>query len=55
MLQVKGYIKQHNKKFTLSDVKDFTYEGFRTVEPQEWKKNIRLVRDIGLLIIYKME
>ena len=26
--QVKGHIKEHNKKFTLSAVKDLTYECF---------------------------
>ena len=27
-LQVKGHIKEHNKKFTLSAVKDLAYEGY---------------------------
>ena len=27
-VDVKGHIKEHNKKFTLSAVKDLTYEGF---------------------------
>ena len=43
-LQVKGHIKEHNKKFT-SAVKDLTYEGFRRVGPKQWRKNISHVRD----------
>ena len=38
--QVKYYIKTHNTKFTLSAVKDLTYEGFKKVGPEEWKKTI---------------
>ena len=43
--QVKGHIKEHNQKFTLSAVKDLTYEGFRRVGPEQWRKNISHVRD----------
>ena len=39
-LQVKSHIKEHNKKFTLSAVKDLTYEGFWRVGPEQWRKNI---------------
>ena len=41
----KGHIKEHNQKFTLSAVKDLTYEGFRRVGPEQWRKNISHVRD----------
>ena len=44
-LQVKGHIQEHNKKFTLSAVKDLTYEGFWRVGPEQWRKNISHVRD----------
>ena len=43
--QVKGHIKEHNKKFTLSAMKDLTYEGFWRVGPEQWRKNISHVRD----------
>ena len=43
--QVKGHIKKHNQKFTLSAVKDLTYEGFRRVGAEQWRKNISYVRD----------
>ena len=43
--QLKGHIKEHNKKFTLSAVKDLTYEGFWRVGPEQWRKNISHVRD----------
>ena len=42
--QVKGYIKKYNTKFTLSAVKDLTYEAFKKVGPEQWKKNIEHVR-----------
>ena len=42
--QVKGYIKEHNKKFTLTAVKELTYEGFKKVTPIEWKKNVKHIR-----------
>ena len=42
--QVKGYIKKYNTKFTLSAVKDLTYEGFKKVGPEQWKKNIEHVQ-----------
>ena len=44
-LQVKDQIKEHNKKFTLSAVKDLTYEGFWTVKYEQWRKNVSHVRD----------
>ena len=31
--QLKRYIKKHNKKFTLSAMRDLTYEGFWKVGP----------------------
>ena len=43
--QVKGRIKKHNKKLTLSAVKDLTYKGFRRVGPVQWTKNISNDRD----------
>ena len=43
--QVKGHIKERNQKLTLSAVKDLTYEGFRRVGPEQWRKNISHVRD----------
>ena len=42
--QVKGYIKEHNKKFTLTAVKELTYKGFKKVTPIEWKNNAEHVR-----------
>ena len=53
--QVNGHIQEHNKKFTLSAVKDLTYEGFWRVGPQQLRKNISHVRDkaVGLLIIHE--
>ena len=43
--QVKGHIKEHNSKFTLSAVRDLTYEGFKRVGPEQWQKNITHVRE----------
>ena len=37
-LQLKGHTKEHNKKVTLSAVKDLTYEGFWRVEPEQCKR-----------------
>ena len=31
--KVKGHMKKHNKKFTLSAIRDLTYEGFCKVGP----------------------
>ena len=45
LVQVKGYIKKQNKKFTLSAVTDLTYKGFRRVEPKQWWKNDSHVRN----------
>ena len=36
--QVKGYIKAKNSKFTLSHVKDLTYEGFSKIGKEDWSK-----------------
>ena len=36
--QVKRYIKDNNKQFTLSHVKELTCNGFTKVGPDEWKK-----------------
>ena len=33
-LQVKAHIKEHNKKFILSTLKDLICEGFWRVEPE---------------------
>ena len=43
--QLKGHIKEHNQKFTLSAVKDLTYEGFRRVGPEQSRKNISHVKN----------
>ena len=42
--QVKGYIKEHNKEFTLTAVKRLTYEGFNKVGAAERKKHIEPVK-----------
>ena len=42
---MKGHIKENNSKFTLSFVKDLTYEGFKKVGPEQWKRNISHVKD----------
>ena len=41
--QVKRYIKDQNKEFTLTAVKCLTYEGFNKVGTDEWKKNVEHV------------
>lgn len=43
--QVKGYVKDHNKKFTLSEVKRLVDEGFKIVTPERWKKLIKHVQE----------
>ena len=43
--QVKGHIKENNSKFTLSFVKELTYEGFKKVGPEQWKRNISHVKN----------
>ena len=43
--QVKGYIKEHNKSFKLSEVKRLVEEGFKTVTPERWKKLIKHVQE----------
>ena len=43
--QVKGHIKTHNTRFTLSAVKDLTYKGFATVGSGQWKKNISHIEE----------
>ena len=47
LVQVKGHIKEQNKKFTLSVVKDLTYKGFRRVGTKQWRKNESHVRNKG--------
>ena len=42
--QVKVYLKEYNKEFTLTAVKCLTYEGFNKVGAAEWKKNIEHVK-----------
>ena len=43
--QVKGHIKEKNTKFTLTFVKELTYDGFGKVGPEQWRKNAIHVRD----------
>ena len=43
--QVKGHIKENNSKFTLSFVKELTYEGFKKVGPEQCKRNIRHLKN----------
>ena len=38
--QVKRFIKENNTLFTLSAVKELTYNGFEQVGPAQWKKLI---------------
>ena len=39
--QVKGYIKDNNSKFTLSHVKDLTFEAFSKVGKADWEKLVQ--------------
>ena len=43
--QVKGYVKDHNCKFTLSEVERLLNEGFKIVTPERWKKLIKHVQE----------
>ena len=43
--QVKRYIKEHNKEFTLTDANRLIYDGFNKVGTDEWKKNIKHVKN----------
>ena len=46
-LQVKEYIKKHNKEFSLTAVKLLSYEGFHArsnMGPAEWNQNIEHVK-----------
>ena len=40
LVQVKGHIKEQNKKFT-----DLTYKGFSRVGPKQWRKDESHVRN----------
>ena len=42
--QVKRHIKDNNRLFTLSAVKDLTHEGFQKVNSSLWKKLVEHVR-----------
>ena len=42
--QVKRYIKENNKLFTLTAVKKLTFKGFDQVGAEDWKKLIEHVR-----------
>ena len=42
--QVKRHIKDNNRLFTLSAVKDLTHEGFQKVDSSLWKKLVEHVR-----------
>ena len=42
--QVKRHIKDNNRLFTLSAVKDLTYEGIQKVDSSLWKKLVEHVR-----------
>ena len=35
---VKGYVTQHNKKFTLNEIEKLVPHGINQVTPQMWKK-----------------
>ena len=39
--QVKRYIKDNNKLFTLAHVKELTFAGFSEVDSDNWKKLIQ--------------
>ena len=41
--QVKRYIKENNRLFTLTAVKELTYGGFEKVRAEEWEKLIKHV------------
>lgn len=36
--QVKEHVREHNQKFTLTEVERLIYEGFNRVTPEVWKK-----------------
>lgn len=38
--QVKGYVRDHNQKFTLTEAERLVNEGFSCVTPEKWKKLI---------------
>ena len=42
--QVKRYIKENNKLFTLTSVKELTFKGFEQLGAENWKKLIEHVR-----------
>ena len=42
--QVKRHIKDNNRLFTLSAMKDLTHEGFQKVDSSLWKKLVEHVR-----------
>ena len=42
--RVKGYVKEHNRKFTLTEVARLVNEGFNCVTPERWKKLVHHVQ-----------
>ena len=43
--QVKGHIRVHNTKFTLTHVKELTFDGFAHVGSEEWEKLVQHVQN----------
>ena len=43
--QVKGFIRVHNTKFTLTHVKQLTFDGFAHVGSEEWEKLVQHVQN----------
>ena len=43
--QVKGYIRVHNTKFTLTHVKELSFAGFAHVGSEEWEKLVQHVQN----------
>ena len=42
--QVKEYVRSHNQKFTLTQVKKLVHEGISNITPLKWKKIIEHTR-----------
>ena len=42
--QVKGYVRDNNHKFTLTEVERLVNEGFSCVTPERWKKLVNHVQ-----------
>ena len=43
--QVKGYVRDHNRQFTLTEVERLVNEGFSCVTPERWKKLVNHVEE----------